>query len=605
MNFIWNHNLEQLKIRFPSLFELYKKEINNFSASSFPFYELVTAKNASTSAIENKLRLHSVYNPEKEAASALANNEIIEKSTGVFMGFGLGYHAIEWAKLYPYKKLVLIEPDLNHFLAALYLLDWSLVFKIPNLVLAIACPLESVLQLIEDNSRINVGMDGVSDSYIFSIPSFTSHNQSYFDSVKTIFERNLKKNEINAATYEKFSKRWIRNSEKNLKELKNCDSIQPYKGLLEGKNVPFLLVAAGPSLTELLPHLNEIKKHAIIICVETALHAMLNVKVEPDFIILTDPQYWAYKHISNLSAKSSILITELSVYPSVFKFACKKILLSSSTFPIGNFYENYFYPFGDLGAGGSVASSAWNFAYFCGAKEIFLCGLDLSYPKKETHIKGSSAEEGFHKLSNRIINAEKLSCSMQFTGNPQTALDYKGNKVLTDSRMLMFAWWFESRIAACPDSKTYSICEKSLKIPGIELRKIKDICNNYSEDEVSSVRNLIHKTFSNKGIASQQKFSEISLKYKKEVLFLQNCVNNAIVACKNNDREELENIEKKIKESQLSQIVYLAYPSKKYFEKRMEISYFKEKFDSGKVFFAKKQIFYEKMMNDLKNYCNM
>ena len=37
----------------------------------------------------------------------------------------------------------------------------------------------------------------------------------------------------------------------------------------------------------------------------------------------------------------------------------------------------------------------------------------------------------------------------------------------TDSRMQMFAWWFESRITACPGLKTYSLSDKSLAIPGI------------------------------------------------------------------------------------------------------------------------------------------
>lgn len=587
------------------MYELYKKEISDFSEKSFPFYEVIQAKNGSVSVVENNLRLHSSYNPQKEAYSAISNPEVFEKSTTVFFGFGLGYHVVEWAKLYPSKKLVLIEPDINHFLAALFFVDWSFVFLVPNLVFAIGCPVDSVMQLIEDNSKINVGMDGVSDSYVFNLPAFVSHNPLYFSNVKTIFERNIKKNDINAATYEKFSKRWIRNSEKNLRNLISCTSIEDYKGLLLDKNVPFVVIAAGPSLANVLPFLKEIKKHAILICVETALKAVLNEGVEPDFIIITDPQYWAYKHMAGLSSKSSILITELSVYPAVFRFDCKKIVLSSSTFPIGTFFEKHFAPFGDLGAGGSVASSAWNFAYFCGAREIYVCGLDLSYPKKETHIRGSSAEQNFHKISNRITNVEQFSCNMQFCANPQFSVDYKGNKVLTDSRMLMFAWWFESRIAACSDSKTYSLCEHSLKIPGVSLRKIKDLLKVSQEEDVAKIRSEIQNVFFDKGIATEQQFNEISLKYKKEILFLMNRVNNAIVACKNNNQVELDSIENEIKNSELSQIVYLAYPTKNYFSEKMETEYFQHKKACGMGYFAKKQIFYEKMMKDLQFYCNL
>ena len=32
----------------------------------------------------------------------------------------------------------------------------------------------------------------------------------------------------------------------------------------------------------------EFKKHAVIVCVETALHALLKTGVQPDFIIITE-----------------------------------------------------------------------------------------------------------------------------------------------------------------------------------------------------------------------------------------------------------------------------------------------------------------------------
>ena len=31
----------------------------------------------------------------------------------------------------------------------------------------------------------------------------------------------------------------------------------------------------------------------------------------------------------------------------------------------------------------------------------------------------------------------------------------------------MFAWWFEARLAACPETKTYTLCPGGLKVPGI------------------------------------------------------------------------------------------------------------------------------------------
>ena len=151
--------------------------------------------------------------------------------------------------------------------------------------------------------------------------------------------------------------------------------------------------------------------------------------------------------------------------------------MCSDFFPISTFFEKQLGDFGNLGAGGSVASSAWNLAYLLGARQIFLAGLDLSFPSKQTHIKGSTAEQTFHTKANRLASAEKSSCASMYSANPEYGLSYNGKKVLTDSRMKMFAWWFESRIAACPHVKTFTLCPESLKIPGVEVAEIKEVLN--------------------------------------------------------------------------------------------------------------------------------
>ena len=74
-----------------------------------------------------------------------------------------------------------------------------------------------------------------------------------------------------------------------------------------------------------------------------------------------------------------------------------------------------------------------------------------------------------------------------FSGNAEPALDYAGNKVQTDQRMKMFAWWFESRLAECPETKTYSLSPSGLRIPGIVLSSVSELlCLPVIEREKSS-----------------------------------------------------------------------------------------------------------------------
>ena len=58
-------------------------------------WKLESAKNGSITASEGGVRLHSAYNPEREASGAVGRDEVFQKSAVVFYGFGLGYHIIE------------------------------------------------------------------------------------------------------------------------------------------------------------------------------------------------------------------------------------------------------------------------------------------------------------------------------------------------------------------------------------------------------------------------------------------------------------------------------------------------------------------------------
>ena len=239
-------------------------------------------------------------------------------------------------------------------------------------------------------------------------------------------------------------------------------------------DLPVLILAAGPSLEEILPHLAELKKRCIIVAVDTVLRACLKNGVEPDFIVLSDPQYWAYRHIAGLSSPSSILITESAAYPALFRFPCKKKLMISSLFPLGQYIESKIGNKGQLVAGGSVSTTAWDFARFAGAREIFFAGLDLGYPSLQTHIRGSTFEEAAHSKSGRFNPAEKFLVSSLYGADVVKAENYLGEKILSDSKMKMFAWWFESKAEEFKDSITStSLSSKSLKIPGFKWGDVK------------------------------------------------------------------------------------------------------------------------------------
>ena len=491
----------------------------------YPFWQVAKTKNDSFTVTQNGTRLHSAYNPQKEAETIIQNTDFSEAETCVFLGTGLGYTCIECAKKHPEKTLIVFEPDPYHFFSSLIFTDWTDVFKCKNLILAISCTPEQGITLINQYEILKTNF--------FHVKAQTNHAEKYFEALETLINRNKSKEKINIATLEKFGKLWVKNTCKNLKKSFFSQGITQYKN--NAKNIPFLILAAGPSLQDILPHLKEIKNKAIIVCVDTALRFCIKYNVEPDFIVLTDPQYWAYKHIDGIKSPSSILITESAVYPSVFRFLCKKIICCKSNFPLEHYFDSFRSEKGTLVAGGSVASTAWNFAQYAGASEIYVAGLDLAFVNKQTHIKGSTFEQATHTTSKRIATAETSNMPILFSGNACYEKNYKQENVLTDQRMKMFAWWFESRLEQFPHVKTYTFSPNGLYIPGIEFITIDKLL---SKPEITKEKSTFLSLEQNQ-IPTEQDFEKAIKSFEQEFTIIKERIFLAINQLKNNETKSL------------------------------------------------------------------
>ncbi|MGN0739776.1 MAG: 6-hydroxymethylpterin diphosphokinase MptE-like protein [Treponema sp.] len=516
MTCIWNKifadNASRFKIRFPELYKLVEKEIQNvifnfeqyenrheeqcenlhekkleqknpeheslhndkttnleILNSVFPFWNFLYSKSGEITAKENDIFLHSAYSPQKEAAHLFEQKPKSDLSY-IFAGIGLGYALLEFAKTNPDSLLIIIEPDTKYLLASMSVLDWSAIFSHEKCIIITGSIPEQTVPFIERLSPLD-------KIKVITQNSQTQHDAQWFRTFFTLLERNRQKQNINNNTLERFSSLWLKNSAKNIHWFPKTQGISIYKNMLNRK-YPSLIVAAGPTLQDTIPLLKELKKRTVLIAVDTALKTLLKNNVQPDFVVLIDPQYYAACHIAGLSAPESVLITESSVYPSAMRFDCRKKVFCESLFPLGRYFEQNLLPeksFGKITAGGSVSTSCWDFAKYIGSKDIYIAGLDLGYPGKKTHVKGSTFEERSYTFSNRLNTAENNLCSILFSTQNETSFDYENNPIITDSKMKLFAWWFESQIAkenefSCEESqitKTFSLSKKSLKIPGM------------------------------------------------------------------------------------------------------------------------------------------
>ena len=407
--------------------------------------------------------VHSKYNPQEEARRILVSDffQTAEvQSRCIFAGLGLGYLASQYIERFPAAEAVIVEADSNVFICFLASRRLDSFFRHRRLSLLIGIQPEEAASFLAST--------GWNNKILFKAPIFAEAYRQWYKTFFTLLERNKMKNSINAKTLERFGTLWLKNTVKNLGLLCSTAKVGCFKNAFS--DAAAVVLAGGPSLTAHLEIVKKSSKGFIIIAVDTAMRACLRAGVTPDFILSFDPQYWNYLHTAGLDTSKSVLISEAAVFPAVLRQCYRAVFFSNSSVPFARYLEGEGQN-GDedytLAAGGSVATTAWDFARYIGAKPVIMAGLDLAYPHKQTHFAGSTFEEAVHTRSTRFASAEQANFNSLYSAFPSLHQDYAGSTVLTDRRMLLYAWWFESTLAKYPEIKTFNLMPHGVLIPGM------------------------------------------------------------------------------------------------------------------------------------------
>ena len=459
-----------LKKHCPGLYnELYEKETQQPAGSSpaeaEPPKELLveTSSNGFPVLKIEGLHIHSPRDPIREAqrqAEALAADNTAPGPL-IILGFGLGYTAEAAVRIFPERPLIIVEKHPEILRKALEIRDLGNLFFKKDLAFVLGGTPDQImgaLSLINKKERPGL------------IPNraLMKLDEGWYQGVEQQIRAWVSRTEINQATLKRFGRRWVNNLSQNLSFIRDKPGIARLEGLLKDTDIPVFLAAAGPSLELIDPLIHEIKERCVIAAVDTSLRFFLDRGIEPDFAISLDPQYWNFRHLDRVPAPRTFLIAESAVYPACLRHSFRDIFLSGSLFPLGRFIEDRVDPKGEIGAGGSVATAAWDFCRILGPKNIWLAGLDLAFPNLKTHFRGALFEERSHGDSVRFSPGETLSAIALRDGHPFPAKSASGSTVLTDQRLSLYASWFENRFGLFPEVKNHSLSKEGLAIKGLD-----------------------------------------------------------------------------------------------------------------------------------------
>ncbi|MCL2759540.1 MAG: DUF115 domain-containing protein [Treponema sp.] len=447
--------------------------------------KIETASTGDPTLCINGIHIHSPRDPQREG-QRLAQAVSAEKGAVVVLGFGLGYAAQAAAELG--RPVIIVEKYNNLFFKALELRDlteffskYRVLFLVGGSGDGITSALVMAAELIA-NDAASAGDNGKKPvpSVIYN-RALIGLDEQWYKTIESKIRTWGMKDDVNLATHRRFGQRWVRNLSRNMSAINEYPGVYHLAGLAAGNAadpLPVFLAAAGPSLDKIKPLLRDIYNRCIIVAVDTSLRFFVKNGIQPDFVLVVDPQFWNSRHLDRCvadpgTARQTALIAETAVYPPVLNLHFKNKFLCSSMYPPGTFIEKQVDPKGRLGAGGSVATTAWDFARTLGANEIWIAGLDLAFPELKTHFRGARFEEQSNSQSIRFNPVEKWIVRALRDGFPFKAKSANGGQVLTDRRLSLYAAWFEYQFNSNPHVQNYSFFQDGLAITGLQAGETK------------------------------------------------------------------------------------------------------------------------------------
>lgn len=475
-------NLKAYPIEF---LDILKNKNDNLDIS----LELIETKSKKYSAKvfkDNKsIFLHSAYDPEKEAETLIKE---IEKDLDLAFIFGIGAGYLINALKKLNVAIAVIEPSIKFFNL---LID---NFKLDK--------------ILEDNITFFIGGDDIEDIEKFisltntkKVKFFITRSYSVLFNEEALFYQQkvlsiVDKKIININTISRFDKLWAYNIASNVVEISTRYGVNKFFN--KYKNIPAVIVSAGPSLEKNITKLKEMKNKALIIAVDTAMKPLYSRNISPHFVITIDPQKKNSKYFRNVNFKDAVLIAESSVDKEAIDSFNGEIYFINSIFPLAKYFMESLGNRGDITTGGSVSTAAYDFAIKVGANPIIMVGLDLSFPNYQTHIKGSYHEENFFTEIYKLDSYDSRIYKVLIGGNLREEKNIYKEKVWTDSRFDMYKNWFEEQCIKNNKIKFYNATEGGITINGMDNIKLEELIEKYNDIDIEVAANKNDNDFKRK-----------------------------------------------------------------------------------------------------------
>jgi hypothetical protein len=420
----------------------------------------------------HRVFLNSSYDPELDARRWVEHN--LDQAAGncILCGAGFFYHVQALLESEFIKKLVIYEPSPEIFKAAMHEIDLTRLLDHENVLFLTGMDYDEMVK--GALGFFNNGMIYTTTDIQFK--TLTAYHE-LFGAEIAIFQEKLRQflrlAQMNLTTTDAYAKQWLSNAFDTFRNAVNSPVIRHYFG--QFKNVPAIVVSAGPSLEKNIHLINQIKENAVVICAGSSIRAMKHNGVSPHFLVGVDGHQINNKVYGDLDLSDICLVYSFRFWHEIAsKFPGRKILMKvdAESLPDLLITQNGGYEIGSLKSGFSVSHTSLNLAFQLGCDPIILIGQDLSYSNTKRYADGQIAS------SQKYLKQGELPPHSFFTK------DIYGQDVLTDYELDSFRMLLERMIETSYQGRVNIInaTEGGVHVKGTTDRKLTEVINEYCRD---------------------------------------------------------------------------------------------------------------------------
>lgn len=187
--------------------------------------------------------------------------------------------------------------------------------------------------------------------------------------------------EVKRDAIARFDQVWAANYEANRGVMSRSPGVSSFFGKFGG--VPAVIVGAGPSLGKNIMRLRAARDKAVVICVDTILHALDAEGIRPDITVTLDPQPEVESFFEGVDTAGKTLVAPTIASPAALDAWKGEKVFYNKFAPDVPALQRIAQANPDIGfliPGGSVLSVGLDLAFRMGADPIAFIGQDLSYP---------------------------------------------------------------------------------------------------------------------------------------------------------------------------------------------------------------------------------